>query len=114
VLWGASDISANSVPNLAGIIGVLNEGRTPVHAVELPGGIDPNSGKALGTSLFASSTLSLGAPLAGLSAGRDRVGRHYVCDVSLSKDLFDRAGVPWSPIFAEQPVVQIFPADTPG
>ena len=111
VLWGASDISANAVPHLAGIIGVLNEGRTPVHAVELPGGVDPDSGKPIGTALFASSTLSLGAPLAGLSAGRDRVGRHYVCDISLPKDAFDRAGVVWSPIFSEQPVVQIFPVE---
>lgn len=110
VLWGASDPAANALPNFAGIIGVLNEGRTPVHAVELPAGIDPDTGASLGTALFASSTLSLGAPLLGLDAGRDRVGRHYVCDSSISKELFDGAGVPWAPIFAEQPVVQIFPA----
>jgi hypothetical protein len=66
----------------------------------------------IGTGLFASSTLSLGLPLAGLSGGRDRVGRHYVCDVSFSKEIFARAGVAWTPLFAEQPVVQIFPVDS--
>jgi NAD(P)H-hydrate repair Nnr-like enzyme with NAD(P)H-hydrate epimerase domain len=112
VLWGASDITANAVPHLAGIVDVLNEGRTPVHAIELPAGMDPDTGKTIGTGLFASSTLSLGLPLAGLSGGRDRVGRHYVCDVSFSKEIFARAGVAWTPLFAEQPVVQIFPVDS--
>lgn len=114
VLWGASNPASNELPHLAGVMNVLNEGRTPVHAVELPGGIDPDTGKPIGTALFASSTLSLGAPLIGLSAGQDRVGRHYVCDVSIPKAVFEGTGVPWTPVFAEQPVVQIFPADSPA
>jgi len=109
VLWGASDISNNSLPHLAGVINALNEGRTPIHAVEAPGSIDPDTGKPLGAGLFASSTLSLGAPLIGLATGHDRVGRHYVCDVSIPRAVFEGAGVPWTPMFAEQPVVQIFP-----
>jgi len=109
VLWGASDPAANALPGLSGVIGVLNEVRTPVHAVELPAGVDPDGGGPIGTALFASSTLSLGAPLVGLNPGRDTVGRHYVCDISLTKELFEKAGVAWIPVFAEQPVVQIFP-----
>lgn len=112
VLWGASDAANNALPHLAGVIDLLNEGRTPVHAIDIPGGLDPDTGKPLGTALFASSTLSLGAPLIGLAAGHDRVGRHYVCDVSLPKEVFEGAGVPWVPVFAEQPVVQIFPIDS--
>lgn len=110
VLWGASNPSANQLKELAGVIETLNEGRTPVHAVDLPAGIDPDIGTSIGTALFASSTLSLGLPLNGLSPGRDKVGRHYVCDASFTKELFEAAHVPWTPLFAEQPVVQIFPA----
>jgi NAD(P)H-hydrate repair Nnr-like enzyme with NAD(P)H-hydrate epimerase domain len=111
VLWGASDPSANSLPHLSRVIETLNEGRTPVHAVDLPGGINPDTGASLGAALVASSTLSLGWPLEGLAPGKDRVGRHYVCDASISRDIVEAAQVPWTPLFAEQPVVQIFAAD---
>jgi len=111
VLWGASNPAANTLPHLAGVIETLNDGRTPVHSVDLPGGINPDTGASLGTALFASSTLSLGMPLNGLSPGKDRVGRHYVCDASITKEIVEAAHVPWTPLFAEQPVVQIFPAE---
>ncbi len=87
----------------------LNDLSTPVHCIECPPGIDPSSGKKLPEPLYASSTLSLGAPLSGLFNGSDCAGRHYLCDVSFTSEIYSDAGFDLSPLFAEQPVVQIFP-----
>ncbi len=95
--------------NLIKLIEVLNDSRTPIHAVEVPPGIDPDSGKASSISLFASSTLSTGAPLAGLHTSSDYVGRHYLCDISCPTGLYKKHGADLSCLFAEQPVLQIFP-----
>jgi hypothetical protein len=91
------------------LVGVMNELRTPIHAVEAPVGISAEDGKPGKCPLFASSTLSLGAPLAGLWAASDYVGRHYVCDISILPAMYKKAGADLSSLFAEQPVVQIFP-----
>lgn len=87
---------------------ILNEAKTPVHTVEAPIGLDVDSGQPTGKPLFASSTLSLGAPYKGLYFGNDYVGRHYVCDISLTKSIYEKEGVDLTCLFAEQPVIQVF------
>ncbi|MCO6432340.1 MAG: NAD(P)H-hydrate epimerase [Deltaproteobacteria bacterium] len=91
---------------------VLNECRTPVHCIECPSGIDPDSGTPLFTPLFASSTLSLGLPLTGLAHGKTHVGRHYICDISLTRDMYLEVGYNLTSLFCEQPVVQIYPVES--
>lgn len=94
---------------------VLNEAATPVHCVECPGGLNPDTGSAQTDVLYASSTLSLGLPLLGLHAGREFAGRHYVCDTSCPRSLVAEvigaeAAEVYPRIFGEQPVVQMSPA----
>lgn len=90
---------------------VLNEAATPVHCVECPTGIDPDSGVASTVPLYASSTLSLTCPLQGLHAGKDFVGRHYLADTSCPREIYEQCGFDITKVFAEQPVIQIFPAE---
>ncbi len=91
------------------VIDLLNDIQTPVHCVIQPPGVDPDSGLKDPVPLFASSTLSLGAPLQGLFTGHEYAGRHYLCDVSFTSELYKKHGTDLSPLFAEQPVIQIFP-----
>jgi len=91
----------------------LNEQSTPVHAVELPIGVDPDSGKGAPFALYASSTLSLGLPLQGLCVAPDFVGRHYLCDISLPRKAYEGVGVTSPTLFCEQPVIRIFPPTSP-
>jgi len=113
VLWGGSSLVQSGSPLAPEYIVALNEARTPVHAVELPAGIDPDSGAPETAALYASSTLALGAPLTGLWHGREYAGRIYVCDQSIPLLLYRQAApdgeTPWEKLFAEQPVVQVFP-----
>lgn len=90
----------------------LNEERTPIHCIEIPYGVNPDTGKAEDTPLYASSTLSLGAPLKGLYWGNEYVGRHYICDISLTAELYQSMGDNLAVLFCDQPVVQIFPSKT--
>jgi NAD(P)H-hydrate repair Nnr-like enzyme with NAD(P)H-hydrate epimerase domain len=92
------------------IINTINELKTPVHCIQMPPGVDRDTGERTGAPVFASSTLSLGAPLAGLHKGADFAGRHYICDISFTNELYTKEGYDLTPLFAEQPVIQVFPA----
>jgi hypothetical protein len=112
--WHAS--AGAEAPSLfATLHEVLNEAATPVHCVECPGGLNPDTGTAQTDVLYASSTLSLGLPLLGLHAGREYTGRHYVCDTSCPRALISavfgaEAAEAYPRVFGEQPVVQVSPA----
>ncbi|MCB0318733.1 MAG: hypothetical protein KDD56_08240 [Bdellovibrionales bacterium] len=106
VLYGLFTSTNDKVFN---INSELNELSTPIHAVYCPTGINPDTGASIKDPLFASSTLSLGAPLVGLNKGKDYAGRHYLCDISLPREVYSREGFDLSPLFSEQPVFQIFP-----
>ncbi len=91
------------------LIKLLNDARTPIHCLEAPYGVNADTGQLEDEALYASSTLSLGAPFKGLYTASDFVGRHYVCDISLTKSLYKAMGDDLTPLFSDQPVVQIFP-----
>lgn len=93
------------------LVDLLADLPTPVHCIQTPLGIDPTSGAARGTALFASSTLSLGIPLQGLYAAREHVGRHYVCDISFARQQCIAEGQDLTLLFADQPVVQLIPSE---
>lgn len=87
----------------------LNESQAPVHCLQLPTGVDANLGTRRGKPLFASSTLSLGLALEGLHSGHEFAGRHYLCDISFPPQLYKQTAPNLGGLFAEQPVLQIFP-----
>ena len=84
-------------------LGLLNEAICPVHCVQFPPGTNCQTGEATEGAIFASSVLSLGVPLNGLASARERVGRHYICDISLPTSLTDENGIRKS-LFHDQPV----------
>ncbi|MBX7145250.1 MAG: hypothetical protein K1X79_12420 [Oligoflexia bacterium] len=112
VIFGTHASHKTADEFLVGLCDLLNEERTPVHCIEAPAGVNPDSGTAHPSALYASSTLSLGAPYTGLFNGRDYVGRHYICDTSISAGIYQRHGcAALNQLFSDQPVVQIFPIE---
>lgn len=101
--------SVNSTFGMDEFVKLLNESQLPIHCIEAPYGVNSDTGAAEDEPLFASSTLSLGAPLKGLYTGSDYVGRHYVCDISLTSTIYRSMGEDLTPLFSDQPVVQVFP-----
>lgn len=92
------------------LITLLNEQPTPVHTIIAPIGINLDSGANEKTALIASSTLSLGVPLQALLNCTDYIGRHYLCDISITPELYQEFKLDYQAAFAEQPVIQIFRA----
>lgn len=89
------------------ITDLLNELSTPIHSVIAPLGINWDTGT--GTDpIFSSTTLSIGVPLTGLETSRESVGRHYLCDISIPKRVFDDRGEDFTHTFSEQPITQLF------
>lgn len=93
---------------------LMNDQSIPTHCLEYPLGLDPDTGQSLGEAQFASSTLALGFPYTGSAKAAEHLGRTYVTDVHLTRELIgqvlsqDEESFPES-VFTEQPVVQIFP-----
>jgi NAD(P)H-hydrate repair Nnr-like enzyme with NAD(P)H-hydrate epimerase domain len=109
VICGWYNRESQPTASVSRLVDMLNEASTPVHTIEAPLGMDPTTGAMGSVPLYASSTLSLGAPFSGLHAANDLVGRHYLCDISCPRELYEKYGLDITKAFAEQPVVQISP-----
>lgn len=108
VIMGTFDKDDSKDENLDFISNILNDLSTPIHSILCPHGLCPDTGKKLSVPIYSSSTLSLGIPLSGLNAAYDFLGRHYICEISIPKELASqKANIPVT-LFSEQPVCQIY------
>jgi ADP-dependent NAD(P)H-hydrate dehydratase / NAD(P)H-hydrate epimerase len=71
------------------LIEKINHLRAPVLSVDLPSGLDADTGRPLGAAVAATVTVTYGWPKLGqvLPPGRDLVGRLWLVDISLPPDL---------------------------
>jgi len=75
----------------AGLIEALNAQSAPVFAIDVPSGLDADSGRAPGVAVRAAATLTFIAGKTGLYTGsaRDLVGRLRVADIEVPRSCFD-------------------------
>ncbi len=73
------------------VIEFINSTSTPVVAVDLPSGLDCNTGQPLGVSVKAEATVTFVAPKLGLAVypGAELAGRVFVVDITVPKFLED-------------------------
>ena len=83
------------------------EGR--ILSLDLPSGLDPDSGEASEPALRAAATMTLALPKAGLltEAGRARAGTLYLADIGLPAALYDRIGLLVDAPFASGRIVRL-------
>ena len=81
----------------------------PVISLDLPSGVDADSGDAPGAAVTATATLTLALPKPGLlrGLGRDRAGRLYLGDIGLPGILFHRLGLDVGAPFAEGRIIRL-------
>jgi NAD(P)H-hydrate epimerase len=81
----------------------------PVISLDLPSGVDADTGETAGPAVNATATLTLALPKAGLfrAAGRDRAGRVYLGDIGLPAALYRRLGLEVGAPFAEGQIVRL-------
>jgi len=107
-LIGYSLESAPREP-IATLIQSANVSRVPIVALDVPSGLDADTGRAPGEVIRASTTLTLALPKAGLMqpAARGWVGDLYVADISVPPSVYRRLGLEVGPSFAEDDIVAV-------
>jgi NAD(P)H-hydrate epimerase len=100
---------------IASLIRAANRARAPVIALDVPSGLDGNSGEAFDPTIRAATTLSLALPKAGLTrlAAREWVGDLYLADISVPAQVYQRLGLETGPIFSTSDIVAV-PLDGAG
>ncbi len=80
-----------------------------VLALDVPTGLDPDSGEPQDAVVRAEVTLTLAAPKLGLGApgAREFVGRLLLADISVPADVWRRVGVAPGVVFGRGPIVEL-------
>jgi hydroxyethylthiazole kinase-like uncharacterized protein yjeF len=78
------------------VIDHLNTLQRPIVAIDIPSGLDANTGKPLGTAIRASLTITFGLPKIGhlIPPGLDYVGKVKVIDIGIPKRLVEEEKIP--------------------
>jgi len=74
-------------PPIVKLIKFLNESRSPILAVDVPSGLNPDTGKIQGVCIEATRTVTFTAPKKGffLSGGPDNVGEVILKDIGIPR-----------------------------
>jgi NAD(P)H-hydrate epimerase len=81
----------------------------PVISLDLPSGVDADSGEAAGAAVTATATLTLALPKPGLfhAQGLERAGRVYLGDIGIPAALYRRLGLEPGLPFAGGPIIRL-------
>jgi NAD(P)H-hydrate epimerase len=93
---------------IASLIRAANAAGPPVLALDIPSGLDGDTGTAADPTILAAATLTLALPKAGLVQPQARawVGEQYVADISVPDMVYRRLGLHVGPIFARSDIVR--------
>jgi NAD(P)H-hydrate epimerase len=94
---------------LARAVAALNAAALPAIAVDVPSGLDADTGAGQDACLGAAATLTLGLPKPGLRSSR-AAGRLYVADIGLPPALFGTEAEAASRLFEQDTIVEILPS----
>jgi NAD(P)H-hydrate epimerase len=94
---------------VAALIRAANASGRPMLALDLPSGLDGDSGEASDPTIRATETLTLALPKQGLlaPAARPWVGRLHLADISVPEKVYERLGLKVGPIFARSDIIAI-------
>jgi NAD(P)H-hydrate epimerase len=80
--------------HIGNIIEIINAAGNPVVAVDIPSGLEANTGKAHGPCIRAARTVTFGLPKIGLLVypGVEYTGKLIVADISIPRTVIDKQG----------------------
>ncbi|MBK5110557.1 MAG: NAD(P)H-hydrate epimerase [Thermoleophilia bacterium] len=92
---------------IAGLIERTRDGR--VLALDVPSGLELESGTAYEPGVGAEATMTLALPKRGLASdqARERVGDLYLADIAIGTSVYDRLGIRYSPPFGPGPLLRL-------
>lgn len=92
--------------------GAAAEAGVPVLSLDIPSGLDADTGASPGAVVRPSRTLTLGLPKRGLTRGN--AGDLWVADLGIPPGVFARAGVAFAPFFGATASVPLAYPDEPS
>jgi len=94
---------------IASLIRAANTSARQLLALDLPSGLDGDTGQPLEPCIRASATLTLALPKRGLlePAARPWVGELHLADISVPEQVYAQLGLTVGPIFARSDIIQI-------
>ena len=111
LLDGLLGYSARGAPrdHLPELIRAANASGSPILAVDLPSGLDPDSGEAPGAIVGATATVTLALPKTGLAARRAdcATGTLLLADIGIPHAAFARASIDTRGLFGEGDLVRV-------
>ncbi|MFO7533582.1 MAG: NAD(P)H-hydrate epimerase [Candidatus Limnocylindrales bacterium] len=95
--------------DVARLIGHVVEAHRPVISLDLPSGLDPDSGLVSGIAVTAAATMTLALPKPGLTVadGPRHSGRLYLADIGLPPAVYHRLGLDVGTLFAASRIVRV-------
>lgn len=87
-----------------------NEQNPPVLALDLPSGLNANTGEALEPTVRAAATMTLALPKTGLRAAEKKVvGELYLADIGVPPELYSLAplNMDIGPLFAQNQILRL-------
>ena len=72
--------------------------KIPVLSIDVPSGLDCETGKLMSPAIKASYTVTLGMPKIGLDKYKDNVGKLYLGNVKIPQKAYEKLGI-YTPIF---------------
>jgi NAD(P)H-hydrate epimerase len=93
----------------AGLIRAANAHAIPILALDLPSGLDPDSGVPHDPTIRATRTMTLALPKVGLlrPEAATSVGELWLADISVPARAYASFGIALGPLFAESDLIQI-------
>jgi NAD(P)H-hydrate epimerase len=111
IVDGLLGYSAKGAPlgEMETLIRAADRSRVPIVAVDLPSGLDPDTGLPLGIAIRAACTVTLALPKTGLlvTAARNLVGELLLADIGIPPAAYDRFGIDARGVFAEGDMVRV-------
>ncbi len=91
------------------LIRAADRSPAPILAIDLPSGLDPDSGEPLGIAIRAAVTVTLAMPKRGLIGGpsRNLVGELLLADIAIPAEVYDRFGIDARGLFTEGELLRV-------
>ncbi len=91
------------------LIDISNNSGKLIFAVDIPSGLNGDSGDANNPTIRASTTITLALPKVGLlvDKAKDYVGQLYVADLSIPKQVYEKLGINIEHLFTKEGTIKL-------
>jgi NAD(P)H-hydrate epimerase len=90
-------------------INYINQANLPVYSLDIPSGLDPDTGKPHGLAVKATYTLTLAYPKKGLfkKPAQPYIGQLYLADIGIPKAVYQQLKLNYKNLFTQSSIIKL-------